>query len=183
MSKDHWPKQPIELQPSAEARQEEKETLLLVKAEVTKANLSEIIDANKHRTWNCLLKTTARVMRFTNNCRKKDIKLMEKNITPTEMKAAKLMWKKAKVLKLIRGPDSVARGVALETIVNGSKRRLEQAVQQVYPLELRCQEEDIKDDKLSAPDGPPRHTKREAALNAKAKISTLAEDINQTDAD
>ena len=50
MSKDHWPKQPIELQPSAEARQEEKETLLLVKAEDTKANLSEIIDADKHRT-------------------------------------------------------------------------------------------------------------------------------------
>ena len=120
MSKDHWPKQPIELQPSAEARQKEKETLLLVKV---------------------------------------------------------------KVLKLIRRPDSVARGVALETIVNGSKRRLEGAVQQVYPLELRCQEEDIKDDKLSAPDGPPRQTKREAALNAKAKISTLAEDINQTHAD
>ena len=93
------------------------------------------------------------------------------------------MWKKVKVLKLIRGPDSVARGVALERIVNGSKTRLERAVQQVYPLELRCQEEDIKDDKLSAPDGPPRQTKREAALNAKAKISTLAEDINQTDSD
>ena len=92
------------------------------------------------------------------------------------------MWKKAKVLKLIRGPNSVARGVALETIVNGSKR-LERAVQQVYPLELRCQEKDIKDDKLSAPDGPPRQTNREATLNAKAKISTLAEDINQTDAD
>ena len=84
MSKDHWPKQPTELQPSAEARQEEKETLLLVKAEDIKANLSEIIDADKHRTWNRLLKTTPRVMRFTNNCRKKDIKLMEKNITPTE---------------------------------------------------------------------------------------------------
>ena len=41
---------------------------------------------------------------------------------------------------------------------------------------------DIKDDKLSAPDGLPRQIKREAALNAKAKISTLAEDINQTDA-
>ena len=93
------------------------------------------------------------------------------------------MWKKAKVLKLIRGPDSLAGGVALETIMNGRKRRLERAVQQVYLLELRCQEEYIKDDKLSAPDGPPRQTKREAALNAKAKISTLAEDINQTDAD
>ena len=93
------------------------------------------------------------------------------------------MWKKVKVLKLIRGPDSIARGVALETIVNGSRRRLERAVQQVYPSELRCQEEDIKDDKLSGSDGPPRQTKREAALNAKAKISTLAEDINQTDAD
>ena len=44
MSKDHWPKQPIELQPSAEARQEEKETVLLVKADDRKANLSEIID-------------------------------------------------------------------------------------------------------------------------------------------
>ena len=44
------------------------------------------------------------------------------------------MWKKAKVLKLIRGPDSVARGVALEAIVNGSKKRLERTVQQVYPL-------------------------------------------------
>ena len=33
MSKDHWPKQSIELQPSAEARQEEKETVLLVKGE------------------------------------------------------------------------------------------------------------------------------------------------------
>ena len=79
MSKDHWPKQPTELQPSAEARQEEKETLLLVKAEdiYIKANLSEIIDADKHRTWNRLLKTTARVMRFMNNCRK-DIKRMEK---------------------------------------------------------------------------------------------------------
>ena len=52
------------------------------------------------------------------------------------------------VLKLIRGPDSVARS---------------------------------KDEKFSAPDGPPRQAKREAALNA--KISTLAEDINQTDAD
>ena len=88
-----------------------------------------------------------------------------------------------KVLKLIRGPDSIARGVALEAIVNASKRRLERAVQQVYPLELRFQEEDIKDDKFSAPNGPPRQTKREAALNARAKISTLAEDINQTDAD
>ena len=67
--------------------------------------------------------------------------------------------------------------------MNGSKRRLERAVQQVYPLELRCQEEDIKADKLSAPDGPPKQTKREAALNAKANISTLAEDSNQTDAD
>ena len=35
MSKDHWPKQPIELQPSAEARQEEKETLLLVKKRIS----------------------------------------------------------------------------------------------------------------------------------------------------
>ena len=94
------------------------------------------------------------------------------------------MWKKAKVLKLIRGLDSVARGVALEAIVNGSKRRLERTVQQVYPLELRCQEENIRDDKFIAPDRPSRQTKRgEAALNAKAKISTLAEDINQTDID
>ena len=93
------------------------------------------------------------------------------------------MWKKVKVLKLITGPDSAARGVALEAIVNGSKRRLERAAQQVYPLELRCQEENIKDDKFSAPDGPPRQTKRETVLNAKAKISTLAEDNNQTDAD
>ena len=31
------------------------------------------------------------------------------------------MWKKAKVLKLIRGPHSVARRVALEAIVNGRK--------------------------------------------------------------
>ena len=69
------------------------------------------------------------------------------------------MWKKAKVLKLIRGPDFVARGVILEAIVNGNKRRFERVVQQVYPLELRCQEKDIKDDKLNAPDGPPRQTK------------------------
>ena len=101
MSKDHWPKQPIELQPSAEARQKEKETLLLVKAEDTKANLSEIIDADKHRTRNRLLKTTARVMRFTNNCRKKDTKPMEKNITPTEMKAAKLIWIKGLQNKMV----------------------------------------------------------------------------------
>ena len=78
------------------------------------------------------------------------------------------------VLKLIMGPNSIARGVALEAIVNGNKRRLERAVQQVHPLELRCQEEDIKDDKLSAPDEPPREAKRAAALNAKAKIGTLA---------
>ena len=89
----------------------------------------------------------------------------------------------SKGFEIVRGPDSVARGVALEAIVNGTKRRLERAVQQVYPLELRCQEEDIKDDKLNVPDGPPRETKREAALNAKAKISTLAEDITQTDED
>ena len=101
MSKDHWPRQPTELQPSSEARQEEKETVLLVKAEDTKTNLSEIIDADKHRTWNSLLSTTARVMRFTNNCRKKDIKLMEKNITPTEIKAAKLMWIKGLQNKMI----------------------------------------------------------------------------------
>ena len=49
MSKDHWPKHPTEFQPSAEARQEEKESLL-VKAEDIKANLSEIIDADKNRT-------------------------------------------------------------------------------------------------------------------------------------
>ena len=78
MSKDHWPKQPTDLQPSAEARQEEKEIVLLVKVEDTKATLSEIIDAGKHRTWNRLLSTTARVMRFTNNCRKKDKNLWRK---------------------------------------------------------------------------------------------------------
>ena len=32
------------------------------------------------------------------------------------------------VLKLIMGPNSIARGVALEAIVNGNKRRLERAV-------------------------------------------------------
>ena len=101
MSKDHWPKQSIELQLSAEARHEEKETVLLVKAEDTKANLSEIIDADKQRTWNYLLSTTARVMRFTNNCRKKDIRLLEKNITPTEMKDAKLMWIKGLQSKMV----------------------------------------------------------------------------------
>ena len=101
MSKDHWPKQPIELQPSAESRQEEKEIVSLVKAEDIKANLSEIIDADKHRAWIHLLKTTARVMRFTNNCRKKEIKLMEKNITPTEMKAEELMWIKGLQNKMV----------------------------------------------------------------------------------
>ena len=56
MIKDDWPKQPIELQPFAEERQDEKEIVFLVKADDTKANLSEIIDADKHRTWNHLLK-------------------------------------------------------------------------------------------------------------------------------
>ena len=51
--------------------------------------------------------------------------------------------------------------------MNGSKRRLERTVQQVYPLELRCQEADIKDDKLSAPDGPPRQTKEGSSIECK----------------
>ena len=89
------------------------------------------------------------------------------------------MWKKGRVLKLLKGKDDeIVRGVALETIVNGNKRRLERAVQQIYPLEISIDQETKKADDAKEQDL--RRSSRMAARNAKAVISTLAgEEFNQ----
>ena len=85
------------------------------------------------------------------------------------------MWKKGRVLKLLKGKDDgIVRGVALETIVNGSKRRLERAVQQIYPLEISINQQTKEAD--NAKEQELRRSSRMAAKNAKAVISTLAED-------
>ena len=89
------------------------------------------------------------------------------------------MWKKGRVLKLLKGKDDgIVRGVALETIVNGSKRRLERAVQEIYPLEISIDQEtkgaeDAKEQELrkGAEDAKEQElcrSSRMAAKNAKA---------------
>eukprot|EP00794_Sanderia_malayensis_P000783 gene783-biopygen60 len=88
------------------------------------------------------------------------------------------MWKKGRVLELLTGKDdTVAGGVALEVIVNGNKRRMERAVQQVYPLKLVAEVHQ----KHREPVEPSlRRSSRMAAKNAKAIISTI-EEVNQDD--
>ena len=105
-----------------------------------------------------------------------DIVLIENN------GAHRGLWKKGKVIKVLKGKDdNVIKGVALETIVNGAKRRMERAVQQIYPLEL-CADSTFKK-KEEKSHKTTRCSERRAAKNAKAIISTIVEDINQGDND
>lgn len=89
-------------------------------------------------------------------------------------------WKKGRILKLLVGKDGVTRGVAMETVVNGHKRRLERAVQQIYPLEIRGNQntEKRQEDKPML-----RRSKRVAAADARAIISTIADEVNQDQVD
>ena len=51
------------------------------------------------------------------------------------------------MLKLLKGKDDeIVRGAALETIDNSSKRRLERAVQQIYPLAISIDQQTKKAD-------------------------------------
>ena len=105
-----------------------------------------------------------------------DIVLIENN------GAHRGLWKKGKVIKVLKGKDdNVIRGVALETIVNGAKRRMERAVQQIYPLELCADSTFKKEEEKLQMTG--RCSARMAAKNAKAIISTIVEDINQENND
>jgi len=93
------------------------------------------------------------------------------------------LWKKGKIIKVLKGKDdNIIRGVALETIVNGVKRRLERAIQQIYPLEL-CTDSTLKKKEEKLLQKTARCSERIAAKNAKAIISTITEDINQEDND
>ena len=112
--------------------------------------LSNVIAVQRFSSFRKLLGCVARIKRFTKNC------------------------------KLKGKDDDIVRGVALETIVNGNKRRLERAVQQIYPLEL-CAEVGTK--KTVKTETASKRPNRIAAENAKAIISTSAEDFNQEDRD
>ena len=106
-----------------------------------------------------------------------DIVLIESNGTHRGL------WKKGKVIKVLKGKDdNIIRGVALETIVNGVKRRLERAIQQIYPLEL-CTDSTLKKKEEKLLQKTARCSERIAAKKAKAIISTITEDINQEDND
>ena len=80
-----------------------------------RTQLSNVIAVQRFSSFRKLLGCVARIKRFTKNC------------------------------KLKGKDDDIGRGVALETIVNGNKRRLERAVQQINPLEL-CAEVGTKKD-------------------------------------
>eukprot|EP00794_Sanderia_malayensis_P005097 gene5097-biopygen4158 len=108
-----------------------------------------------------------------------DYRLKPEDIVQIEKKGVhRGMWKKGSVLKLLTGKnDTVARGVALEVTINGNKRKMERAVQQVYPLELVAEVHQ----KHREPVEPVlRRSSRMAAKNAKAIISTI-EEVNQED--
>eukprot|EP00794_Sanderia_malayensis_P004234 gene4233-biopygen3409 len=112
------------------------------------------------------------------NVKKSGYEVQPGDIVLVENKHAQRgMWKSARVLKLIKGLDGLVRGVAIEVIINGAKRRLERAVQQIFPLEIRAEEKSCEKSKTDEAERPAvRRSQREAAANAKAKISTMAED-------
>eukprot|EP00794_Sanderia_malayensis_P021332 gene21332-biopygen16365 len=108
-----------------------------------------------------------------------DYRLKPGDIVQIEKKGVNRgIWKKGRVLKLLTGKDdTVARGVALEVIINGNNRTTERAVQQVYPLELVAEVHQ----KHREPVEPVlRRSSRMAAKNAKAVISRIDE-VNQED--
>eukprot|EP00112_Aurelia_sp_Birch-Aquarium-sp1_P015934 Seg357.4 transcript_id=Seg357.4/GoldUCD/mRNA.D3Y31 product="hypothetical protein" protein_id=Seg357.4/GoldUCD/D3Y31 len=95
--------------------------------------------------------------------------------------AHKGMWKKGRILHMVTGKDGVARGASIATIVNGKVHRLERALQQIYPLEIRVEDDiPVKPENLGQ---SMRRSTRAAAITAKQKISTLVEEVNQQDDD
>eukprot|EP00112_Aurelia_sp_Birch-Aquarium-sp1_P015837 Seg3537.1 transcript_id=Seg3537.1/GoldUCD/mRNA.D3Y31 product="hypothetical protein" protein_id=Seg3537.1/GoldUCD/D3Y31 len=95
--------------------------------------------------------------------------------------AHKGMWKKGRILHMVTGKDGVARGASIATIVNGKVHRLERALQQIYPLEIRVEDDiPVKPENLGQ---SMRRSTRAAAITAKQKISTLVEEVNQQDND
>ena len=92
------------------------------------------------------------------------------------------MWKKGRILHMITGKDGVARGASIATIASGKIHRLERPLQQIYPLEISA-EEDLPGKTKDL--GQPIHRKstRAAAIDAKKKIRTLTEKVNQEELD
>jgi hypothetical protein len=80
-------------------------------------------------------------------------------------------WKLGIVVEVIKGNDEVVRGAKVKT-TNGV---LERAIQQLYPLELTCDEEHFPRPNPQAPPFVPR-TRRDAAAAANLRIREQADE-------
>ena len=88
-----WPELPKEFKPSEESAIKERNPNLLITDE-RRANLMAIVDLNRFSCLSKLLRCTARILRFTKNCRRSD-RASEAIISAEEMKAARHIWMKA----------------------------------------------------------------------------------------
>ncbi len=89
---DSWPEQPSELKPAEEAIVEEKSPSLLVKTEGS-IGLQNVVELERFSSLQKLLRCTARVFRFVENCRKqKDQRLVDANLTSEELRSVKIRW-------------------------------------------------------------------------------------------
>ncbi|XP_028415617.1 uncharacterized protein LOC114538976 [Dendronephthya gigantea] len=80
-------------------------------------------------------------------------------------------WKLGIVLDMIKGKDGVVRGAKVKT-VNGV---LERAIQQLYPLELTCDDNHFQKPDPQAPAFVPRE-KRDSAAAASLRIEQQAKE-------
>eukprot|EP00795_Rhopilema_esculentum_P012138 gene12138-2743_t len=101
-----------------------------------------------------------------------DIVLIEDNSVHREI------WRKAIVRRLIKGRDNVVRGVEIGVIISGHKKRLERALQHVFPLEMQA--DVVEETKRSEPSKDVRRSTRVSSMNAKARISMISEGLNQS---
>ena len=80
-------------------------------------------------------------------------------------------WKLGVIIEIISGKDAVVRGARVKTV----KGTLERPIQQLYPLELNCDETNFRKPNPQAPTFVPR-PKRDAAEAAKLRIEQEAKD-------
>ena len=79
-------------------------------------------------------------------------------------------WRLGIITRLIKGKDGVVRGAKVKT----AKGELERAIQQLYPLELSCDEKNFPELNPRAAPYVPRVT-REAAAAAKVRIQQIVD--------
>ena len=80
-------------------------------------------------------------------------------------------WKKGKVIRIVKGADSVARGVILQH----KGKQLERPIQSVCPLEIRSADHEPEPD--ACPKGrEPTRERRRAAVDAASRIKNIFRD-------